>query len=398
VKHLLWLVVAAACGSATGPAQPDAAAHASLTSLAVTPSTVSAKRGLDAPTQLVATATLSDGRTVDVTNDATWMSSNATAVGVSPAGLVTPLGAGMATVTATYGGMDGTAMVTAKAPKLYATDISPTAISTFDAYASGDTPPLTRITGAATTLTFPWDIEVVDDEIYVSDPSSNSVDVWPIAATGNVAPTRRINGALTKLSSDYAMTVFNHEIFVASTTTPPTTSTILVFPTTATGNVAPTREIVGAATLMSGDLGSMTVYNNELFVADINNSQVLVFPVNASGNVAPSRVITNITAYDVEVKHDELYVAHLQGISVFPLMANGTAEATIIRKISGTDAGLGSTLGVRVIGTEVYTMEYTGPGGMHVFPRTAVGDPTPTRNLPSGGMTLLAGPRDFTLY
>jgi len=394
VKQLLWLVLAAACGSATGPAQPDAAAHASLTSLAVTPSTLSAKRGLDAPTQLKATATLSDGRTVDVTNDATWMSSNATAVGVSPAGLVTPLAAGMATVTATYGGMNGTAMVTAQSPKLYATDVSPSAISTFDAYASGDTPPLTRITGAATTLSFPWDIEVVDDEIYVSDATSNAVDVWPIAATGNVAPSRRITGALTKITSNYALTVFNHEIFVAGSNT----SEILVFPTTATGNVAPTREIVGAATLISGDLGSMTVYNNELFVADINNRQVLVFPVAASGNVAPSRVITDINAYDVEVKHDEIYVADLQGVSVFPVTANGTADATVIRRISGTATGLGTTLGVRVIGNEVYTMEYSGPGGMHVFPRAAVGAPTPTRNLPSGGMTLLGGPRDFTLY
>jgi hypothetical protein len=57
--------------------------------------------------QLTATANKSDGTTEDVTNTATWRSTDATVLSVSGTGLVTALKAGSADVTATVGSREG---------------------------------------------------------------------------------------------------------------------------------------------------------------------------------------------------------------------------------------------------------------------------------------------------
>jgi hypothetical protein len=61
--------------------------------------------------QLTATATLSDGTTQNVTATATWLSSNSGFATVSAGGLVTAVGSGTVTITATYQGKAGTATV-----------------------------------------------------------------------------------------------------------------------------------------------------------------------------------------------------------------------------------------------------------------------------------------------
>jgi hypothetical protein len=58
-------------------------------------------------TQLVATATLSNGTAQDVTTQATWASSNASVLSISNAGVARGIGAGEADARATYGGASG---------------------------------------------------------------------------------------------------------------------------------------------------------------------------------------------------------------------------------------------------------------------------------------------------
>ena len=95
---LLVLLCSSACGSA-GAALPDAfVVH--VAAVTVSPATVSARRGLDAPTQLAVTAAFNNSKSVDVTSDATWTSSDETVAKVSSSGLVTAIGVGMATITA----------------------------------------------------------------------------------------------------------------------------------------------------------------------------------------------------------------------------------------------------------------------------------------------------------
>lgn len=81
-----------------------------VTSLAVTPATPSVVG--TATQQFVATATLDDGTTVDVSSDATWTSSDVGAATVDGDGLATGVAAGSTTITATLGGVSGTATLT----------------------------------------------------------------------------------------------------------------------------------------------------------------------------------------------------------------------------------------------------------------------------------------------
>jgi len=394
VKNLLLvLLCSSACGSA-GAALPDAfVVH--VAAVTVSPATVSARRGLDAPTQLAVTAAFNNSKSVDVTSDATWTSSDETVAKVSSSGLVTAIGVGMATITASYEDVTASSIVTTTAPRIYMTETSGTpGITIFDAYATGDTPPLASITGAATTLAFPWADFVANDEIYVSDNSAAAIDVWPITATGNVAPSRRIIGALTKLQVNYGLAVYNREIYVAAM------NEILVFPDTATGNVAPSREIIGATTGLSSSGYGLTIDHDEIYVTNSTTNSILVFPVSASGDVAPTRKLTGIpglafsNTYGLQVANGELYVADLSGVRTY--LSSTTGLATPIRYLHGTDTGLGTVVGVNIVGSELYSVNYS-TGGIHVHPLKATGDAAPTRII-SGGMTTISSPRYQFVY
>ncbi|MEO8549506.1 MAG: hypothetical protein ABI678_06020 [Kofleriaceae bacterium] len=391
---IVWL---AGCGAATGPSQPDAHV-AMVTSVDVTPSTKILKRGLDAPTQLIAIATLDDGRTADVTASATWESSAAAVVKVD-GGLISPVGFGSATITATYEGQRDSAMITSTSPRVYMTNtgVTPT-ILVFDAFATGDIPPLQKIVlPTSAPSSFPWAIQVVEDEIYLSDPTRRTVSVWPITANGAVAPTRVIPGtATTKLNGNYGLVVANHEIYTvgASTTSQPE---IVVFPATANGDVAPTREIVGDVTLLGNDIETLAVYMNELYVVNTSAQQILVFPLTASGNVAPTRTLTlPVSPYDVKFADGEMYIADLTGIRVYLATASGMDNP--IRYIVGPDTGLTNVIGVSIVGHELFSVNYTGTGGLHVHSRSATSDAVPLRNIPSGGMTTISSPRYQDVY
>ncbi len=63
--------------------------------------------GLRVRSQLTATAIKSDGTTADVTLLSTWLSSDPTVAAISPAGVVTTIGAGGTHITAAYSGVIG---------------------------------------------------------------------------------------------------------------------------------------------------------------------------------------------------------------------------------------------------------------------------------------------------
>ena len=99
VKLATLIVFVAACGSTTGPNTVDATSL-TIDSLAITPMTTMAKRGLSAPTHLTVTATLSNGTMKDVTDKVTFATSNAAVAVVTRDGVVTPKGSGTAMIMA----------------------------------------------------------------------------------------------------------------------------------------------------------------------------------------------------------------------------------------------------------------------------------------------------------
>ena len=87
---------------------------ASLGSISVTPA--SATLAIGAVQQLTATASYSDGTRQDVTREAVWTSSSPVIAPVSGGGLVTALASGYSSVSATLGGVAGSASVSVGTP------------------------------------------------------------------------------------------------------------------------------------------------------------------------------------------------------------------------------------------------------------------------------------------
>ncbi|MEE2040177.1 Ig-like domain-containing protein [Nocardiopsis sp. CT-R113] len=75
--------------------------------------------------QLTATLTLTDGTAEPVTSTATWTSSDEAVATVSTAGLVTAVGPGECTVTASHSGLSGTSTITVPEPTPEALAVSP---------------------------------------------------------------------------------------------------------------------------------------------------------------------------------------------------------------------------------------------------------------------------------
>ncbi len=98
----LTLLLFAACGGGE-----SSGSHVALQTVAITPASPSQQLGMTL--QLVATGMYSDGTTRDISSMATWSSSKASVAAVSAVGLVSTVTIGTATITATLGGVEGSA-------------------------------------------------------------------------------------------------------------------------------------------------------------------------------------------------------------------------------------------------------------------------------------------------
>jgi hypothetical protein len=104
-----------ACHSATAPTSTTTSTGTTTTttgSISVTVGGTTAFTEVNQTSQLTATEGLTNGTNQDVTSQATWQSSNTAIATVSAAGLVTCLALGEATITATFQGVSGTAVMT----------------------------------------------------------------------------------------------------------------------------------------------------------------------------------------------------------------------------------------------------------------------------------------------
>ena len=115
-------VISASFNGKTGAATLTVA-PASLMSLAITPPAVTLFAG--ETRQLTATASYSDGTTVDVTNQSQFSSANTAAVGSTAGGLVTGVAAGSSIISAAFGGKIATSTADTAAATLSGISISP---------------------------------------------------------------------------------------------------------------------------------------------------------------------------------------------------------------------------------------------------------------------------------
>ena len=240
---------------------------------------------------------------------------------------------------------------------------SPPAILVFASDAIGDAAPIRVITGGNTGLISPDGLAVDDlnNELYVSDCYAASIFVFALDADGDIAPLRTItyaDGAFHCVRKVEVDTV-NDEIFVPSFEI--TSSTISVFQRSANGASTPIRTLSGATTRIDNPIGfAFDSVNQEIVVDSYSGGGpgvpgLLVFPSTASGDVAPSRVVagantllegySNALAFDPD--NGEIYADANGGggrsYVVFPRLANGDVAPT--RSVSGPDTGFRLLMG-----------------------------------------------------
>lgn len=158
---------------------------------------------------------------------------------------------------------------------------------------------------AATVATLMTDLyinSIATDQygsIYVAGSPSNGsdkIEVFAAGATGSATPTRTIT-----ITGGYPPTTMAVDTSL-SLYTADGNGTINVYSSTATGSATPSRTIYGASTGIAYPLGITVDTSNNIYVSVpmIGNSPaaILVFSSTASGNVAPTRTITTSNTSD----------------------------------------------------------------------------------------------------
>ena len=164
----------------------------------------------------------------------------------------------------------------------------------FSRTASGNVAPLRTITNAGQQGV---SVDPVNNELAVTHAGAMEVDVFARTASGMAMPLRAISGAMTNLDgpSHAILDAAHDELPVSNTGAPTGPFRVTVFSRTAAGNVSPLRTIEGASTQLASPFGMfLDPVNDELVVVNAGGAagpSVSFFPRTASGNVAPSRRI-----------------------------------------------------------------------------------------------------------
>jgi DNA-binding beta-propeller fold protein YncE len=246
---------------------------------------------------------------------------------------------------------------------------------------------------------------LAQEEIYVTNANSNTVTVYARTASGNIAPLRTLVGAATGLATPRGVAVdrVNNELFVVNHTPP---ESITVYPRTANGNVAPLRTITGAGTTLADPTGlSVDPVNNEIAVANRIGAYITIYSRTATGNATPLRTLiggstslSNPTDVVIDVVNNELVVANNgRLITVYARTASGNVSPG--RTISGATTGFNNgPIGIAV-DTVNNEFEVTNPAfgpsflpSVLAFSRTATGDVAPLRAIDGAATGLSTNP------
>ena len=190
------------------------------------------------------------------------------------------------------------------------------AIVVFQRAGNGIIAPLRKIAGPATGIHGIYSVAVdpAANEIYATvGDSTGAILVFARTANGDVAPLRRIAGPHTGLGApmSIALDAVHNELVVCDLYQP----AIFVFARGATGDVAPLRRIMGDHTRLRNVRGVTLLGDIEILAANggagAGEDSVLAFPRTANGNVAPSRVLTGPSTqlrqnYGIAVYHPSL--------------------------------------------------------------------------------------------
>jgi 6-phosphogluconolactonase (cycloisomerase 2 family) len=182
---------------------------------------------------------------------------------------------------------------------------------------------------------------------YVNGSWTGQVVVFAPKASGSATPSRVISGSATTLNSPTRSAIDNStgELYVLNVGT----TSILVFPLDAAGNVAPARTIFDATSLTASGPLALDAVHKELFVGI--GEKIFVYPTAASGATAPKRNITlpsNIGGLAVDGQTGELFVLYWSGATLIDVLSTeASGAATPLRSISIADMTSGIDVAFR---------------------------------------------------
>ncbi len=171
------------------------------------------------------------------------------------------------------------------------------------------------------------------------------------------------------------------------------TNSVLVFPLNATGNVAPSRRIVGDSTGLSLPIGVGVDSKGSVYVANRTGSRVTVYPIGADGNVAPTRSLVDTAMRSPQAlvvdRTDAVFVASCPGCgsaaggatAMFHFPNNANAADYVLR---GTNTQLSYPVGIAVDATRNVYIGNAFGGTVNVFAPGASGNSIPIRSFNPG--------------
>lgn len=267
-------VKAAAAGSATVMAQLNGvtgsasltvtAAPLTISSITIKPANLSVTIG--ATQQFQAVATYSDGTTGDVTSKTTWASSNTSAATISASGVATALAAGSATITGTDGTVSATttlAVTASTARTLSSISVTPASASIKVGATQQFTATGTYSDGTTANITS----SVTWSSSATTVAAINAAGLATGAAAGSATITATLSGVSGKAS-----------VAVASSTPPPTLSSIAVTPASVSIKVGATQQFTATGTYSDGTTANITT------AVTWTSSSAAVATINAAGS------------------------------------------------------------------------------------------------------------------
>jgi hypothetical protein len=264
---------------------------------------------------------------------------------------------------------------------------------------AGDVAPTRTIAGPATLLSRPTGVTVDRGQIIVSD-DVGAINFYPFGANGDVAPVQRISGSATQLlaSNMLEVLVLGDEIFVSQN------GSVLVFPRSASGDVAP-RRVLSLRGGVGHGWGHLAIEGGEIFlagpflVADRSVYLVDVYPVTASGSQLPARTLVPPQSIGVDgcipgglgVTGGRIYESMgwcATGVFAFDKHASGDVAA--VQSITGPNTGFVGPYAIAPFRDALYVTDVAG-AAIRVFPSNGTGDIAPRRVI-AGPHTQLGFP------
>jgi len=279
---ILSVILLTGCGDGTlGPGVPPK----SLVSIAVTPANPNVPLG--ALQQFTATGTYSDHSTQDLTNSATWASSDTTVASIVPGGMATALALGTSTISATSGTITGRTTMNVVPPKtLVSIAVTPAnpdvvlgAVQQFTAigtYSDNSTQDLTA------TATWASSNTTVASIVPGGLATALALGSTSISATsGTITGSTTMNVVAAKTLVSIAVTPANPNVTLA---------TVQQFTATGTYSDGSTQDLTATATWVSSDTTVASIVPGGLATA---------LALGASTISATSGTITGSTTMNV---------------------------------------------------------------------------------------------------